>query len=69
MANDFCYPDVVVCDGHYEKYEARMGPRRNGEMVDYADVFLTFWDGDSNGTVDNDRPGLQNRFPRRYVPS
>jgi len=50
--NDIDHPDAVVREGQYGKYDARAGPRRNGEMADYADALVAFWDGNSSGTKD-----------------
>lgn len=50
--NDIDHPDAVVREGQYGKFDARAGPRRNGEMAEYANALVAFWDGDSNGTAD-----------------
>jgi len=34
----------------WDRYGKSAGPKRNGEMVDYADTLIAFWDGKSKGT-------------------
>lgn len=35
---------------NWKKYGKPAGPIRNGEMADYADFLVAFWDGTSTGT-------------------
>lgn len=34
----------------WDKYGKSAGYRRNGDMADYADSLIAFWDGESKGT-------------------
>lgn len=42
--------DVAEFPADWGKYGNRAGPVRNGEMADYADSLIVFWDGKSRGT-------------------
>ena len=34
----------------WDKFGKSAGPLRNGQMAEFADVLIAFWDGSSNGT-------------------
>lgn len=34
----------------WDQFGKSAGPKRNAEMVDYADTLIAFWDGKSKGT-------------------
>lgn len=39
-------------EADWRKHGRAAGPIRNGEMADYADVAVIFWDGKSRGSAD-----------------
>jgi hypothetical protein len=42
---------VKVFPADWAKHGRAAGPIRNGEMADYADALIVFWDGYSRGTM------------------
>lgn len=50
---DLSYPDAVIKENEYGKYDAKAGTRRNTEMAEYADCFIILQpDGDTPGSSD-----------------
>lgn len=47
---DHFYIPVKRFPANWEKFGRSAGPRRNGEMAQYADGLVAFWDGLSSGT-------------------
>ena len=45
------YP-IKEFPANWKLYSKSAGPIRNGEMADYADMLIAFWDGKSRGTAD-----------------
>lgn len=45
-------PDNTRTDYSWEKHGKKAGPLRNQEMVEYADMLVAVWDGESSGTRD-----------------
>lgn len=43
---------LKVFPADWKKWGAAAGPIRNGQMADYADALIAFWDGRSAGTRD-----------------
>ena len=43
---------LKVFPADWKKWGAAAGPIRNGQMADYADALIAFWDGKSAGTRD-----------------
>ncbi len=43
---------LKVFPAEWKKWGRAAGPIRNGQMADYADVLIAFWDGQSTGTRD-----------------
>lgn len=41
---------LKVFPADWDKYGRAAGPIRNGQMADYADALIAFWDGKSVGT-------------------
>lgn len=41
---------LTVFPAEWDKYGKSAGYRRNHQIIDYADVVLAFWDGQSKGT-------------------
>ena len=43
---------LKVFPADWNKWGRAAGPIRNGQMADYADALIAFWDGQSSGTRD-----------------
>ena len=43
---------LKVFPADWKKWGRAAGPIRNGQMADYADALIAFWDGQSSGTRD-----------------
>ena len=43
---------LKVFPADWKKWGRAAGPIRNGQMADYADALIAFWDGQSAGTRD-----------------
>ena len=43
---------LKVFPAEWKKWGRAAGPIRNGQMADYADALIAFWDGKSAGTRD-----------------
>ena len=43
---------LKVFPAEWNKWGKAAGPIRNGQMADYADALIAFWDGRSSGTRD-----------------
>ena len=42
---------VTEFPADWDKHKNAAGPIRNGQMADYADALIAFWDGKSRGTA------------------
>lgn len=52
---------------NWDLFGVAAGPIRNGEMADYADVLIAFWDGRSRGTADMIEQAKRNKLIVRII--
>lgn len=59
--------NVVEFPANWDKYNKAAGHIRNGEMADYADATVCFWDGESRGTSNMIEQSKKRGLPTRVI--
>ena len=52
FAEDLDY-EITVFEADWKGLGRKAGPLRNTQIVEYSDIVVAFWDGESRGTLDS----------------
>lgn len=58
---------IVYFEANWDLFGLAAGGIRNGEMADYANVLIAFWDGKSRGTADMIAQARRNKLIVRVI--